>query len=206
MALLNNINFSPIAMLAAWIEVNIQPPDHLATSATFLEISFGVNVAFAAFKEFRDFVRKGMRNQIKLMEAECVTLEFNEQPGNEVRIQKLKQGITNVSNLHTNWQYSLCNIARTIALLLCIEILIILYFDLLTFFGAYIFVFILPFPLYVAVSYGGLKKYVSNARKIIKEYEKFVNTYETSDSEKEIKAGIASLGSDDDDSKGKNED
>jgi|ERR1035441_3991570 hypothetical protein len=125
--------------------------DHAASLATFVEITFGVNIAWVAFARFRDFLRKSIDKKSEAYIAATLATEVKKEEHQD-RLSNLKSDVTEVKERHKSYQDGLYKIARAFSVFMAIACLVVLYWDLLEFLGYYVAVLITPLPIYACCS------------------------------------------------------
>lgn len=142
--------------------------DHTAAYATFVEISFGVNTLFAAYERLHDRFAQSLADKVAEAKAQIKTNEEDSKVPE--RIQNLEEEIDRIAAprlaLLEEVQRKIvgCSI---FAAILCV---LVVYFDLLMFFGPWLIVLILPFPLFSVFYFINYRIFLRRQSQILKTY------------------------------------
>jgi hypothetical protein len=171
--------------------------DRAASQATFVEITFELNVAFATYEKFRKYIGDRLDKRLAVCFAASLAAEANQKEHQE-RISKLKQEIAKHGSDHTLAQEEMCRIVRALSFFMCVLCLIVLYFDFLESWGHYLIILIAPLPIYVVLSYVYYGLCLLRANLIKRQYVQFIDKFEKPPSV-EIQEGLDSMGNGEDD-------
>jgi hypothetical protein len=165
--------------------------DRAASLATFIEITFAINIALATYDKFRDHLRAFFGKKIESYIAVARATE-GKVGENGRRIKNLKERIDTISQRHESRQEFLCRLARGVSILMALMCLVVLYWDKLEFVGYQVAFLISPLPAYVILSYLLVLYSCYRVRRINAKFVSFIQTFENSVSQ-EIREGLQSL-------------
>jgi hypothetical protein len=152
-------------------------PDHAAAQATFVEIAFGLNVAFAAYPKLRDTLKHFLDENIEAELATTRLIEFhNKSDGN--RIVRLERLIDEIKKWQAHKQERLCSLGCALSCIMSAACLGVLYFDLLKWLGPYMILLLVPFPLYALCAFVIAFRSWSRMHKENKQFFSFVVKFE----------------------------
>ena len=151
--------------------------DPSASQATFVEISFGINILWGAFERFNDVFSKLFSRKMKERIASFQAMESkNENSG--TRLANLKEKINAIDSEQQENQRLLLKYFKVFALLTAVACVVVVYFDLLEKLGWKLIFLILPLPLHMAfalIIYGIISIRIWW---IAKGYKDFIKTFE----------------------------
>jgi hypothetical protein len=163
--------------------------DHAASQATFLEITFGINILLASYSNFRDYLRKKLDGKIS---EHCAIIQTLEEIPVGQRFSKLQLRVGNIAKQHHTFQSVSCMVARAVSLATAVVCLAVLYFDLIPDWGLLIGCLILPLPVYLAITGAMSLLFQAWVWWITWRYKDFLKCYEPHVLQ-EVQAGLESL-------------
>jgi hypothetical protein len=167
--------------------------DRSAARITFIEITFGLNLAFATYEKFRAYIKDIFDTNLDEYIAQSIASETEKSKiEHQSRINALKNEIKAIGTKHMNEQLELNGFMKILAMVASASCLGVLCFDLVDLCGDQIAFLISPFPLYVLLSMFCFWFYRYKASRIKKQYVDFIKKFE-SDPPSDIKKGLESL-------------
>jgi hypothetical protein len=127
-------------------------PSH--SHAVFIEITFGLNTVFTAYKEFSDLVNRLVDNKIEEFVSRAKIIEEKSPDRNAQRLETVQTQLSAYQKEHIRLQSWLRWIVVGLAVLCALAALVILYFDHVAAVGYWCGLLVLPLLGYLAFSIG----------------------------------------------------
>jgi hypothetical protein len=152
------------------------PVDHSAAHATFIELSFGVNTLFAAYRDLQQRFQVSL--SAKVAEGNAKVQAQERQSGTPARARNVGNALTKISSQHINSQHLVQRTAIVLSVLFAILAVFILYCDWLDLLGRWLWILILPFPAFCVFYFANYRTFVIRRWWMLRNFFKFVQTYE----------------------------
>jgi len=152
------------------------PVDHAAAHATFIELSFGVNTLFAAYRDLQQ--RFQISLQAKVDEGNAKVQAQERKSGSAARAGNVGKVLTKISSQHLNWQHFAQKIAIVLSILCAILSALILYCDWVMLFNRWLWVLMVPFPAFCVFYFLNYPAFLIRRWWMLRNFFKFVETYE----------------------------
>jgi hypothetical protein len=165
--------------------------DPSASQATFVEISFGINLLWAAFERFRDVFKKSLTNKIEIEIGAVRAVEAENKSSHGVELASLTIQAAAFDTKHLRFQESAVGIAKLFTIATSIACVLILYFDLLGMLGRWLGLLLLPLPGYVIIAMLGFLYIRFRIWWLTRKYTDFIKTFKLSPAS--IKQEVESL-------------
>jgi hypothetical protein len=153
--------------------------DPSASQATFVEISFGINLLWAAFERFRDLFKKALTAKMEAEIAAVKTLETkasNQHSPEWLKSLKHQVGVLDAS--HLKFQESMLHLAKILTIIAAIACVAILYFDLIGWLGKWLGLLLIPLPGYLLAAAAGFYYVKWGIFKLVRKYTEFIKQFE----------------------------
>lgn len=151
--------------------------DHAAAQATFVEITFAVNLLFAAYATFRDYLKRVLANNVLEYEARTKAIEPNLE--NVTRLAAIKASVTKYAKQFSSAQHICVCSATVVSLIAALCCIVVLFFDFLAKLGHHTGWLILPLPLYFALSATNFGIFHLRSFLKVRRFKKLIDEFET---------------------------
>ena len=121
--------------------------DQLPAQATFVEITFAVNLLFAAYRDFRDYLKEHLAKKVEEFEATIKTLEISFD-----RLDILETIVRQYARAFENAQQICVCVATVVSLVAAACCVAVVFCDWLTILGHHTGWLFLPLPVYFLAS------------------------------------------------------
>jgi hypothetical protein len=151
--------------------------DHLPAQATFVEITFAVNLLFAAYSTFRDYLKKHLAEKVEEYEATIKIIEMK--PGNLDRLNIVNAKVSEYATKFVNAQQICVCWATAFSLIAAACCVTVVFWDWLTVLGHHTGWLFLPLPAYFlasACNYGNFRR---RAARKLRRFRKAIAEFET---------------------------
>jgi hypothetical protein len=156
--------------------------DPLASRATFVEISFGLCVAWAALDDFRNLCKSKCHDQFREIVASIQASEIATTEGEETkRLAHVKAKLGKLVTNHHLRQDKVVVCFKFASIISAICALFVLYFSLLTYCGKWLGLLAVPVPVYYITCYILFWSAKWHLSWKLKKYKSFVDDYERGD-------------------------
>lgn len=161
--------------------------DHAAAQATFIEVTFGINMLFAVYREFRGYLHKNIDKRVTEFEARTKTIEPRK--GEVDRLEIVKKTVSKFAKQHLRIQEMCVNVSTCLSLLAAIGCLIVLYWNLLEPMGHHSGWLILPLPIYFSASVLNYGTFRFRGYWKVRTFKRFIDEFEPPTIPPEIQDG-----------------
>jgi hypothetical protein len=164
-----------------------------AARVSFVELAFGLNIAFATYEKFRAFIKNLLDKNLDEFIAQAIAAETdNSKIIHQNRVNELKNQILKIGKKHMDYQWNLCLYVRLVSIVMSVACLAVLCFDQVGCLGNNVAYLISPLPIYVLVSLSFFWVFRVKALLVRRQYVKFIRKFE-GDPPSDIQQGLDAL-------------
>jgi len=150
--------------------------DHVAAQATFVEITFAVNLLFAGYSTFRDYLRSKLEDMVRVYAATTKTIETKPADLSRLNVINAKVGKYAADFLDIQ-QICVCvaTITSLIAAACCVAVV---YWDLLASLGHHTGWLFLPLPAYFFASGCNYGIFRIRGARLVRRFKELIEEFE----------------------------
>lgn len=150
--------------------------DNAAAQATFVEITFAVNLLFAAYSTFRDYLRSNLEAKVKEYEATTKTIETK--PTERTRLDAIKAKVSRYVDEFMCVQRICVYSATTVSLIAAACCVAVVFWDMLAKLGHHTGWLFLPLPAYFLVSGCNYGIFRIRGRRLVLRFKELIEEFE----------------------------
>ena len=150
--------------------------DSVAAQATFVEITFAVNLLFAAYSTFRDYLRSKLEDKVKEYAATTKTIETNQ--GSMSRLNAINAKVGKYASDFLDVQQVCVCVATVTSLVAAACCVAVVYWDLLTRLGHHTGWLFLPLPAYFFASGCNYAVFRIRGARLVQRFKELIDEFE----------------------------
>jgi hypothetical protein len=150
--------------------------DHVAAQATFVEITFAVNLLFAAYSTFRDYLRSQLEDKVREYAATTKTIETK--PAELTRLNAINAKVGMYAQQFLDVQQIAVYIATTVSLIAAVCCVAVVFLDRLEELGHHTGWLFLPLPAYFLASGCNYGIFRLRGTRLVRRFRELINEFE----------------------------